>query len=306
MRKIVAVIAVLLALSLAARAQGGQGSDPAYQYQSIRVKAKVLDAKSRAPIPYATVYLIPQGDTTITNISLSGEDGAVVLEGVVSGRYGLNAELLGYKTFTKLYEISQAPGWDLDLGTISLEEDAERIDAATVTAAGNPVTIQNDTLIYHASSFHVGENAMLEDLLKKMPGIVVSEDGTATVNGEKVDRLTIGGKTFFFGDPSVALKNLPAKIVDRILVTREETTTAQMHGISTEFDKETVLDVELKEEFQEGWFGDVRRRGPRGRLHRARRPHDGPARRRQLQHRPHPAFRDHRLGQLPPRHQGRP
>lgn len=258
MRKIVAVIAVLLALSFAARAQGGRGSDPAYQYQSIRVKAKVLDAKSLAPIPYATVYLIPQGDTTITNISLSGEDGTVVLEGVVSGRYELNAELLGYKTFTKPCEISQAPGWDLDLGTISLEEDAEQIDAATVTAAGNPVTIQNDTLIYHASSFHVGENAMLEDLLKKMPGIVVSEDGTATVNGEKVDRLTIGGKTFFFGDPSVALKNLPAKIVDRILVTREETTTAQMHGISTEFDKETVLDVELKEEFQEGWFGDAR------------------------------------------------
>lgn len=248
----------LLTLSLTTFAQGSRSTDPSYQYQNVRVVAKVLDRKTSAPVRYATVYLIPQGDTTITHFALSGEDGMVVLEKVTSGRYQLNTELLGYKTFTKTYDIYQAPGWDLDLGTIGLEEDTELIDAASITAAGNPITIQHDTIIYHASSFRVGENAMLEDLLKKMPGIEVSDDGTATVNGEKVDRITVGGRTFFFGDPSMALKNLPAKIVDRIKVSRQESRSAQMGGISTETGNETVMDVELKEEYQEGWFGDAR------------------------------------------------
>ena len=248
----------LATLSILSCAQVGSEASREYQYVNVRVKAMVLDAKTSQPIPYATVYLVPQGDTTITNFALSGENGQVVLEKVTTGRYQLNAELLGYNTFTKIYDIYQAPGWDLDLGTIGLEESTESIDAATITVAGNPITIQKDTVIYNASSFRVGENAMLEDLLKKMPGIQVSEDGTATVNGEKVDRITVGGKTFFFGDPSMALKNLPAKIVSRIKVSHQDSKSAQMGGISTEVKKETVMDVELKEEYQEGWFGDAR------------------------------------------------
>ena len=249
---------VFFTLAMICHAQGSGSSSREYQYVNVRVKAMVLDAKSSQPVPFVTVYLIPQGDTTITNFALSGENGQVVLDKVASGKYRLNAELLGYNTFSRVYDIYQTPGWDLDLGTIGMEESTESIDAASITAAGNPITIQKDTVIYNASSFCVGENAMLEDLLKKMPGIQVLEDGTATVNGEKVDRITVGGKTFFFGDPSMALRNIPARIVERIKVSRQESRTAQMGGISTELAKETVMDVELKEEYQEGWFGDAR------------------------------------------------
>lgn len=257
MKKILAIF-ITFTIAMSSYAQESRSENLNYQYQNVRVKAKVLDSKTSAPISFATIYLIPQGDTTITNFAISDEKGDVVLEKVASGKYVLNAELLGYKTFTKLYEIYQAPGWDLDLGTIGMEESTESIDASTITAAGNPITIEDNKVIYNASSFHVGENAMLEDLLKKMPGIQVSEDGTATVNGEKVDKITVDGKTFFFGDPSMAIKNLPAKIVERISVSRQETKSDQMQGISSEFDKETVMDVELKEEYKEGWFGDAR------------------------------------------------
>lgn len=249
---------VLITLCLHSRAQMGSDASRNNQYVNIRVKARVLDAKSSQPIPYATVYLIPQGDTIITNFTLSGENGEVVMEKVASGRYKLSAELLGYNTFTRVFDIYQTPGWDLDLGAIGLEESTENIDAATITAVGYPVTIQKDTIIYNTSSFRIGENAMLADLLKKMPGIQVSEDGTAMVNGEIVNRITVSGKTFFFGDPSIALKNLPAKIVERIKVSRQEDKSAKMGGISTEVKKETVMDLELKEEYQEGWFGDAR------------------------------------------------
>lgn len=77
-----------------------------------------------------------------------------------ASRYELHAELIGYMPYKKVHDISQAPGWDLDLGTIGMEESTEQIDASSITAAGNPITIQNDTVIYHASSYTVGENAM--------------------------------------------------------------------------------------------------------------------------------------------------
>lgn len=228
------------------------------QYTSVKVKATVLDSKTHEPISGASVYLVPQGDTTITDFAVSDVAGKVVMADVATGKYELNAEFIGYNPFKKVYEISRAPGWDLDLGTVWLEESAEQIEASSITAAGNPITIQNDTVIYHASSFTVGENAMLEDLLKKMPGMQVGDDGSVTVNGERVDRITVGGKTFFFDDPSVALKNLPAKIVKRIKVSNQESKTGQLQGINTDIDKETVMDVELKAEYSNGWFGNAK------------------------------------------------
>lgn len=183
--------------------------------QNVDLKCLIQDSKTGEALPNATVYLIPQGDTTITHFALSDEKGAARIEEIVPGRYEFNAELIGYKPYKKNYDLY---GFQKNLGVIRLEENPEYIDAATITALGNPVTIRKDTMEFNATAFHVGENAMLEDLLKKMPGMEVAPDGTVTVNGEKVDKITVGGKTFFFNDPSMAVKNLPAKIVEKIRV----------------------------------------------------------------------------------------
>lgn len=114
---------------------------------------------------------------------------------MTAGKYDLAVELIGYHTFSKECDIFSAPGWDVDLGTIGMEESMERIDAAKITIAGNPITIENDTLVYNASSYSVGENAVLEDLLEKMPGMEVGSDGSVTVNGEKVSRITVACTT---------------------------------------------------------------------------------------------------------------
>lgn len=243
---ILTIVTIILAIPSAAQVVVDRNA--LMQYENVNVKATILDSKTSEPIPYVSVYLIPQGDTTITDFAISDPNGKVILNEVTAGRYEINAELIGYVPFKKMYDISQASGWDLDLGTIGMEENTEMIDASSITAAGNPITIQNDTIIYHASSFVVGENAMLEDLLKKMPGMEVGNDGSVTVNGKKVDRITVGGKTFFFDDPSIAIKNLPAKIVEKIKVSDENSKQNQMQGISTGMDEETVMDVELKED----------------------------------------------------------
>ena len=99
---------------------------------------------------------------------------------------------------------------------------------------------------------------MLEDLLKKMPGMEVGADGTVMLNGEKIDKITVGGRTFFFNDPTAALKSLPAKIVEKIIVSDKVKDEAAGEAFATKSEKEKVMDVELKEEYTKGWFGNAR------------------------------------------------
>lgn len=219
------------------------------------VRLTLKDARTSEPISWASVYLIPQGDTTITHFALSDDKGDVELKEVPTGKYELNAEMIGYLPHKKVYTFKN---WREDLGIIKLEENAEYLDAATVSAAGNAIMVKQDTIIYNASSFKVGENDMLADLLKKMPGVEVGSDGSVTVNGEKVDKITVGGKTFFFDDPTAALSSLPAKIVDKIKVVDKDKDAAEFTGVSSQDDKEKVMDVELKDEYSKGWFGNAK------------------------------------------------
>jgi len=226
--------------------------------QNVKLKMLLQNASSKEPVSYATVYIIPQGDTTITGFALSDEKGKAEIKDILPGKYEVNAEMIGYKPYKKIHDLK---GWEVDLGVIDMEENPEYIDAASITALANPVVIKKDTVEYNAAAFRVGQNAMLEDLLKKMPGMEVAEDGTVKVNGEKVDKITVGGKTFFFNDPAMAVKNLPAKIVDKIKVIDKDKDEAAFSGISTKDDKEKVMDVQLKEEYTKGWFGNVKAAG---------------------------------------------
>ena len=210
---------LIVALIIGALPSFGQvfNFDMLSRNQNVKVKLNLKDSKSEEPVAWASVYLIPENDTTITHFALSDTKGDVELKEVPVGRYELNAEMIGYHPYKKVYNIKH--NWEgFDLGVIKMEENAEYLDAASVSAVGNAITVKQDTIEYNASSFKVGEGAMLEDLLKKMPGMEIGEDGSVSVNGEKVNKITVGGKTFFFDDPNAALKNLPAKIVDKVKV----------------------------------------------------------------------------------------
>ena len=257
MKKIFLML-MLCIMTIPASAQIIVNIDDLNQYSTIEVRLTVRDENTSDPIGFASAYLIPQGDTTITNFALSDEKGDIVFDEVLTGKYEVNIEMIGYFPYKKVHDLK---GYSQDLGIIRLKENPEFIDASTITAVGNPITVKKDTIEYNASSFHVGENAVLEDLLKKMPGMEVGEDGAVSVNGEKVDKITVGGKTFFFDDPSMAVRNLPAKIIDKIKVIDKDTEEAEISGIESHDSKEKVMDVELKEEYKKGWFGNVKAGG---------------------------------------------
>lgn len=259
MKRIVLILALCAGLVSAAQAQV---SDMMNRLRTATIRTSVVDGKTGEPLSYAAVCLTPQGDTTITAFGLSGDDGKVSIENVQQGRYTLSVVMVGYKEFSKALDLRLGEfERERNLGQIALEMDAEFLEAAQVSATGNRVITKKDTLVYNASAYKVVENAMLVDLLKKLPGVKVGNSGSITVNGESVTKITVDGKTFFTKDPSLAVKNLPAKIVNQIQVIDRPKEDAAFTGVATKDEQEKVMDIKLKEEFQKGWFGNAKLSG---------------------------------------------
>ncbi len=233
-------------------------SSDTFGYPESQVKIKLVDSLTQQPLPMATVYLQPKGDTTIMYFNLSDTSGTAVLDGVVRGSYRLTAEFLGYRPFVKEFYFRKKKE---DLGTVKMMEDAVLLEAATVSAVGNPVEIIKDTIVYNATMFRTADNAVLGELLKKMPGFEVSSSGQVKVNGQAVSKITVNGKTFFFDDPSMAVKNLPAKIVDKIKITDYKSDEEKATGITNMVSQEKEMDIALKKEYEKGWFGNAKLAG---------------------------------------------
>ena len=257
MKKLLSAISLCLCLGLSARAQVFILNDNVFQGRMSEIKTTVLDSLTNEPVGFASVYVIPSKDTTITNFTLTDAKGEAKLEEVPYGSYVFHVEMMGYKPFVKEQYFRER---QVDMGTIRLQQDEQFLQAATVTDVGNPIVVKKDTVEFNASSFRVGANAMLKDLLQRMPGMEITEDGKVKFNGEEIDKLTVGGRTFFFNDQSTALNNLPAAVVDKIRVIDRESEETRASGIQ-DGNREKVLDVALKKEYEKGWFGNVGLKG---------------------------------------------
>ena len=257
MKKILSLFVLLFVNSLAALAQVFILNDNVFQGRMSEIKTMVLDSLTNEPVAFASVYVIPSKDTTITNFTLTDAKGEAKLDEVPFGSYVFHVEMMGYKPFVKERFFREE---QVDMGTIRLQQDELFLQAATITDIGNPIVVKQDTVEFNASSFRVGANAMLKDLLQRMPGMEITEDGKVKFNGEEIDKLTVGGRTFFFNDQSTALNNLPAAVVDKIRVIDRESEQTRASGIQ-DGQREKVLDVALKKEYEKGWFGNVGLKG---------------------------------------------
>lgn len=218
--------------------------------QNYKISLKLEDAANGEPVGFATVSATPEkGDP---KYALSDHNGDAVVEKLRAGKYTLKAEIMGYVTFEKAVEVKE----NLNLGTIKLEQDTQVLDAASVSATGNPIIVKKDTIEYNASSYKISDDNVLEDLLKKLPGVEVDENGTITANGETITKITIGGKTFFLDDPQLASKNIPAKLVDKVKVVKKKSEQAEFTGIDDGED-ETVIDLSVKPGMMNGVFGNA-------------------------------------------------
>ena len=218
----------------------------------VSVKLKLVDSKTSEPVSFATVSLTVKGEDTPAKYVLSDSEGKAELVKVRHNTYILKAELMGYKTHTQEVKVDKP----VDLGEVKMEEDVEVLDAARVTDVGNPIIIRKDTIEYTASSFKTSDSDMLEELLKKLPGVEVEADGTITANGETITKITIDGKTFFLDDPQLASKNIPAKLIEKVKVVEKKSDQALFTGID-DGEHETVIDLSMRPGMMKGWFGNI-------------------------------------------------
>ena len=218
----------------------------------VSVSLRLVDSKTSEPVSFATVSLTVKGQDAPVKYVLSDIDGKAELTKVRRNTYILKAELMGYKPYSQEVKLEK----DVNLGDIKMEEDVEVLDAARVTDVGNPIVIRKDTIEYTASSFKTSDNDMLEELLKKLPGVEVEADGSITANGETITKITIDGKTFFLDDPQLASKNIPAKLIEKVKVVEKKSDQAIFTGID-DGEHETVIDLSMKQGMMKGWFGNV-------------------------------------------------
>ena len=222
--------------------------------QRITVSGRVLDSAGEA-IDMVTVQILTLPDSTYVNGCVSNSRGYFTLPSVTAGSYAVKFSFVGYGTKVQAVNLTTRRT-QVNLGTVRLEEDAVLLKEAVVTAQAAQVEVKEDTLQYNVSAYRVPEGSALEELVKKIPGAEVSEDGTITLNGKDITKILVNGKEFFSGDTQVAMKNLTVDMVDKIKAYDKKSDLARVTGID-DGEEEAVLDLTVKKGMNQGIFGNV-------------------------------------------------
>ena len=225
------------------------------QQSGVNVTGSVVEQGSDTPIEQATVRLLNVKDSAMVRGVVSARNGSFTLKNVKKGSYLLHITFIGYDP---LYQPLQITGKKnpVNVGKLELSDGAIALGEAVVIGKAPEVTVRNDTVEYNADSYKVTEGSVLEDLLKKMPGVEVDSEGKITVNGKEVKKVMVDGKEFFSDDPKVASKNLPAKMIDKLQVLDKKSDMAQMTGFD-DGEEETVINLTVKPGMKQGWFGNA-------------------------------------------------
>ncbi|MBQ4035477.1 MAG: carboxypeptidase regulatory-like domain-containing protein, partial [Paludibacteraceae bacterium] len=225
--------------------------------QKVTIRGSVLDRDNQEAVAYADVVAYLADDTTgkTADVGITDEKGAFTLE-LGSGTYRVEVEYLGYKKSTQKLTVTGETATQ-NMRTIRLRPDAEMLEGAVVVAKAIAVQTKADTVEYNAAAVKVPEGSNVEALLKKLPGAQISSDGKITVNGKEIKKILVNGKEFFSDDPQIALKNLPANIVEKIKSYDKQSDEARLTGMDDN-DEEGVLDLKIKKGMMQGWMGTVK------------------------------------------------
>ncbi|MBN1340575.1 MAG: TonB-dependent receptor [Bacteroidales bacterium] len=219
--------------------------------QQHRLSGAVTDAGDNSPLPGSTVIVTQPGEDHTGQGTVTDERGRFFFT-VKDGTYNLRISFVGFKTYTA--EITIA-GTDKDMGVIPLLQDVTRLGEVKVEEKAPMAVQMGDTTQYNADAFKVNPDANAENLIEKMPGVVV-QDGKLQAQGEEVKKVLVDGKPFFGEDPNAALKNIPAEIIDKIQIFDEKSEPARFTGFDDGQTTKTV-NIITKLEYRNGKFGRV-------------------------------------------------
>lgn len=228
----------------------GQGQAPANR----SISGKLMDQVTEEPVPQANIRVLQQSDSTFVTGKASDNDGEFSIP-VGNGDFIVHISFIGYHDVYRNVEVNASTP-RVRLGSVEMMHDNILLSETVVTAKAPEIVVKGDTLEYNADSYNVTESAVVEDLLKKMPGVEIDSEGNITVNGRAITKILVDGEEFFSDDPKVASRNLPAKMVDRLQVLERRTEMAQMTGFD-DGEEENVINLTVRPGMKEGLFGNA-------------------------------------------------
>lgn len=217
--------------------------------QTYKISGQVIDLQEFAPVHAASVALLRQ-DSTAVKAVLTNENGEyTILVDNKKADYILRFSFLGFKT---QYKNAHVSGKSTQMQTVRLEQDSQLLDNVNVTGNLPKVQAVEDTLLYNADAYRLPEGSVLEELIERLPGAEVTEDGKVTINGREIKKILLDGKEFFVGDMNTALKNIPTSIIDKLKHYDEKSDMAKVTGIDDGQEK-AVIDVRVKKGMNRGY-----------------------------------------------------
>ena len=217
------------------------------------ISGAIIDRDTKDPVEQVTIQLL-KADSTYVSGAISNEKGLFHLNAPANGKYLLKISSVGYKTTVKRVQI--ADDKNLAMGNVVLGADAIMLKGAVVTAMAQKVNLKEDTFVYNSAAYRTPEGSVVEELVKRLPGAEVSDDGTIKINGKEVKKILVDGKEFMTGDTKTALKNLPTSIIDKIKAYDEKSDLSKVTGID-DGEEQTVLDFGVKKGMNKGMISNI-------------------------------------------------
>jgi len=248
MSKSIRYLALLLLL-LAASLVSAQKPSAGYL---LNIRGTVFENEKLQPMEGAAVKLFNERDSMVAG-AVSKQNGQFLLPSIPSATYTLQVSFMGFKTQKFKLTLPQRTG-NFKVADVMMREDATVMAEAVVEGKLPEMTVIDDTVAYNADAFKLPDGSMVEDLIKKLPGIVQDENGGYTFNGKNISQILVDGKEFFGNNRNLVLQNIPAEIVDKVKAYDKKSDMARITGID-DGNERTVLDLAIKKDKKKGFFG---------------------------------------------------
>lgn len=224
------------------------------EYRRLTISGQLIDADLKEPMVQATIQLFTASDSTFVGGTVSDEKGAFIVEAPSNGTFRLKITTIGYQNIER--EITLSRYQSQDLGELLMSTETIMLKEAVITGRAAQVMVRKDTLVYNPEGFRTPEGSAIEELIKRIPGAEVDEEGNITINGKEVKKILIDGKEFMLGDTESALKNLPVSIIQNMKFYDQQSDQARITGIE-DGEKETVLDFSIKKGMNHGYMTNL-------------------------------------------------
>ncbi len=220
--------------------------------QTMKVTGVVYDTTGVKPLQNAMIMAVRVKDSLLLGFTRSDSKGFFNLTNFDADTFSL---IIAHPNFDDrtYYIFGNKDNYDINIPVVKMTSKTKELQEVIIYANKNPIYYKGDTLVYVADSFKVAEGAVVEDLLKKLPGLKIDKDGKITSQGQEINKVLVDGDEFFGTDPTIATKNLAADGIQTVQI-YEKTDSETIGGSDA---KIKVLDLKLKDSAKKGYFGRV-------------------------------------------------